>query len=70
MADEKKQVQSTRKNQGADFYKRIGSKGGQHSKTKFNSDTGRAAVLARWEKYRLEQYKKLRKAEHESSNGS
>jgi len=38
-----------------DFYKKIGSKGGKNNPKKFNSESGKAAVAARWAKHREKQ---------------
>lgn len=48
----------TRLAKNPNFYKEIGSKGGKNNKTKFNSDTAKAAVAARWAKKRAEQSQK------------
>lgn len=56
--DRVRQVETTKKEHGQDHYRKIGKKGGDNSPTKFNSDTGRRAVLIRWERYRAEKLKK------------
>lgn len=48
----------TRMKKDPDFYKKIGSKGGKNNPKKFNSDSGKAAVQARWAKYREQQSQK------------
>lgn len=55
--DRIQQVETTRKKYGEDHYKKIGSKGGKLTPTKFNSKSGSAAINARWAKYRENQRK-------------
>lgn len=50
--DRVRQVATTKANHGEDHYKKIGSKGGNNSPTKFNSESASAAAKARWEAYR------------------
>lgn len=64
--DRKRQVRTTRKNHGKDFYKEIGSIGGMNSPNKFTSDSGKKAAIKRWEDYR----KKLREKEGEANEQS
>ena len=45
----------TRMKNDPDFYKKIGSKGGKNNPKKFNSESGKAAVAARWAKHREKQ---------------
>jgi general stress protein YciG len=54
----------TRMEKDPDFYKKIGSKGGKNNKTKFNSESAKAAVEARWAKKRAEQSQKGKNDEH------
>lgn len=61
--DRQKQVETAKQRYGEDFYKRIGSRGGKKTPTKFNSESGRKAVEARWAKYREAQAKKREKGE-------
>lgn len=51
--DRKRQVATTKTKNGADFYKRIGKRGGQNNdKTRFNTETGKANAEKRWSIYR------------------
>lgn len=64
--DRKRQVRTTRKNHGKDFYKEIGSIGGMNSPNKFTSDSGKKAAEKRWADYR----KRLREKEGEADEQS
>lgn len=61
--DRIRQVETTKKKHGKDFYSRIAKKGGENSPTKFDSKTGSAAIKARWAKYRAEQAKREKEGE-------
>lgn len=43
-------IETMKKKYGEDHFKKIGSKGGKNSTTKFNSDSAREAAQARWDK--------------------
>lgn len=53
--DRIKQVETTRRKYGTDYYSQIGYEGGKKSTTKFTSETARLAAQAKWAKYREEQ---------------
>lgn len=61
------QVKTTVERHGKEFYKEIGSMGGNASPTKYDRERGKAAANARWEKYRQEQ--KLKKERKEQLDG-
>lgn len=44
-----RQTKTMRKKHGADYFKRIGSKGGQNSTTQWDSDTARKMAERSWE---------------------
>lgn len=50
--DRLRQVATTKEKYGEDHYKTIGSKGGQNSPTKFNTDSAKKAANARWDAHR------------------
>lgn len=59
LTPDQRRAQTRKEKYGEDFYKKIGSKGGKNNKkTTYNSESGRAAVNARWAKHRAEQSKK------------
>lgn len=66
--DRVKQVETTKANHGEDHYKKIGSAGGKISPGKFDSERGRAAINARWAKYRADQELKAQQRK-EQQNG-
>lgn len=53
----KRQVKKVMKNHGKEFYKEIGSLGGQSTTTKFDTSSGKLAAQIRWEKYRNQERK-------------
>lgn len=55
-----KQVKTMRRRYGQKWYKKNSAKAGRASPTKFDSDRGRAAAKARWDKWRKDQAKKLK----------
>lgn len=48
------------KKDNPDFFNEIGSIGGNLTTTKFTSESARAAINKRWEKYRLDQLNKAK----------
>lgn len=47
--DRVRQVKTTKAKHGEDHYKKIGSKGGVNSPTKFNSESAKKAARIRWD---------------------
>lgn len=58
LTPDQRRARTRKEKYGEDFYKKIGSKGGKNNPNKFNSDSGKAAVQARWAKHREAQAKK------------
>lgn len=58
----------TRMKNNPNFYKEIGSKGGKNNSTKFNSESAKAAVNARWQKHREKQAQKGKNDEQPEGN--
>lgn len=63
--DRKRQVKTTKERKGADFYKKIGAKGGEKSTTKFSSTAGSEAAKKRWADWR----KKKEQEKQKGKNG-
>lgn len=61
----KQQVKTTRANHGPNFYKEIGSMGGQESTTKFTPESGRQAALKRWQRVRENEINKRKESEND-----
>lgn len=49
---EVRRISNTKKKHGDDFFVKNGSKAGKKSTTKFNSESGRAAIKKRWADHR------------------
>lgn len=60
--DKAAQVAKSKAIHGDDVFVKAGRKGGLKNPKKFNSESGKAAVQARWDRYRAEQAK-LKKGE-------
>lgn len=56
--DKDAQIKKSKEIHGEDVFRKAGKKGGNNNPNKFNSDSGKAAVNARWAKHRAEQAKK------------
>lgn len=58
LTPDQRRAQTRKEKYGDDFYKKIGSKGGKNNPKKFNSESGKAAINARWARHREQQSKK------------
>lgn len=54
---EQRRIETIKQRHGADFFHRNAKKAGKATPTKFDSETGREAAKARWDKVRREREK-------------
>lgn len=52
LTPDQRRAQTKKKKYGADYFEKLGKKGGQNTPSKFNSESGKAAINARWERHR------------------